>query len=175
MPTIMTHAVVPLVLAYAAGRDKVPGKLMAVGLVLAMLPDLDVVGFRLGVAYGDQLGHRGASHSLLVAVLFAGLPVVLLRPANRLIAFAFLTLSMASHGLLDMLTNGGMGVALFWPFEVERHFFAVTPVKVSPIGAGFFSDRGLAVMASEVQWIWLPAAVILGASLLARRVFDRRI
>ena len=31
---------------------------------LSLLPDADVVGFALGVQYGDPWGHRGATHSL---------------------------------------------------------------------------------------------------------------
>jgi hypothetical protein len=31
---------------------------------------------------------------------------------------------------------------------------------VSPIGIGFFSLRGLAVLWSELLWVWLPAATI---------------
>jgi len=27
------------------------------------------------------------------------------------------------HGLLDMITNGGKGVAFLWPFTSERFFF----------------------------------------------------
>ena len=40
---------------------------MAAWSALAMLPDLDVIGFALGVHYGDPWGHRGAAHSLLMA------------------------------------------------------------------------------------------------------------
>jgi hypothetical protein len=43
----------------------------AVGGLMAMLPDLDVIGFALGVRYGDPWGHRGAAHSLL-AILEVG-------------------------------------------------------------------------------------------------------
>jgi inner membrane protein len=30
---------------------------------------------------------------------------------------------MASHGVLDALTNGGHGIAFFSPFLNERYFF----------------------------------------------------
>src|SRR4029078_11729766 len=39
---------------------------------LSLLPDVDVIGFRLGVQYGAPWGHRGATHSLVFAVV-AGL------------------------------------------------------------------------------------------------------
>ena len=34
-----------------------------------MLPDADVIGFRLGVPYGGMLGHRGLTHSLIFACM----------------------------------------------------------------------------------------------------------
>lgn len=48
MPTIMTHAVIPVGLALAAGRELVPKRLLIVGAALAMAPDLDVLGLRWG-------------------------------------------------------------------------------------------------------------------------------
>jgi inner membrane protein len=52
----------------------------------------------------------------------------------------------ASHGILDAFTNGGLGIALFSPFDNSRYFFPFRPIQVSPIGAGFFSMRGLRVL-----------------------------
>jgi inner membrane protein len=50
-------------------------------------------------------------------------------------------LSAASHGLLDALTDGGLGVAFFSPFEQTRYFFPVRPVAVSPIGIREFFNE----------------------------------
>src|SRR5678815_3579050 len=66
----------------------------------------------------------------------------------------------ASHGLLDALTNGGRGIGFFAPFSNHRYFFPWRPIQVSPIGVGFFSPRGLRVLASEAGWIWVPSAII---------------
>src|SRR6266446_6372222 len=49
---------------------------MAWWSALSLLPDADVVGFALGVNYGDPWGHRGATHSftfLIVVGLAVGL------------------------------------------------------------------------------------------------------
>ena len=35
----------------------------------------------------------------------------------------YLFLSTASHGVLDALTDGGLGVAFFSPFDQTRYFF----------------------------------------------------
>ena len=66
---------------------------------------------------------------------------------------------MPSHGLLDMLTDGGKGVALFWPLSGKRLFFPRHEIEVSPLRLDrILSARGLEVAASELRWIWLPAA-----------------
>jgi len=169
MPTILAHAAVPLAMAVAVGTARIPASVAAAGVVLAMLPDTDVAGFALGIDYADQWGHRGASHSLAIAgVVAAGLSLCW-KSARSRAAFLFLTLAMASHGLLDMLTDGGLGVALLWPFDQARHFWPVTPIRVSPIGAGFFSARGVETLLSEALLIGLPAAILAGAGWSYRR------
>jgi inner membrane protein len=80
--------------------------------------------------------------------------------APRRLAFLFVSLSAASHGLTDMLTNGGRGVAVFWPLSDARFFWLVRPVEVSSIGLKALTDGSLAaVAASEATWILLPAVV----------------
>jgi len=169
LPTVFTHAIVPLALAVAAGRVRVSPKLAVVGAVLAVLPDADVVGFRLGIEYAHEWGHRGATHSIVFAALCAAVITAVWKEARSITAFAFLTLSMASHGLLDTLTNGGLGAALFWPFDNARIFAPETPILVSPIGRSFFSSRGMDTLVSEIWWIWLPCALIAVAGWGARR------
>ncbi len=160
MPTIFTHAIVPLAIAVAAGRGCISPKLAITGAAFAILPDADVVGFGLGVEYADEWGHRGATHSIVFAALCAGALALLWKEARSLTAFAFLTFAMASHGLLDTLTSGGLGAALWWPFDNSRIFAPYTPVRVSPIGADFFSARGLETLLSEMRWIWAPSIAL---------------
>jgi inner membrane protein len=159
MPTIFTHAIIPIAAGLALGRGRISVPIIATGAALSMLPDADVIGFKLGIAYADQLGHRGASHALLVAAAVAGLVTAFFRPPNWKLVYAFLFVSMASHGILDAFTSGGLGPALFWPFDDARYFAPVTPIRVSPIGMGFFSARGVVVILSELLWVWLPAAI----------------
>ena len=76
----------------------------------------------------------------------------------------------ASHGILDAMTDGGRGIAFFAPFDDTRYFLPFRPIKVSPIGIAFLSTRGLAVLWSELLWVWIPATIIAGATLLIRRL-----
>lgn len=71
MPSIITHAAVPLALWCAADRGRIPAWLLAAGVAAAMLPDADVLAFALHIPYADAFGHRGASHSLLFAGVLA--------------------------------------------------------------------------------------------------------
>ncbi len=161
----MTHATIPLALGLSLGPTRIARRVLVAGVVLAMLPDADVVGFALRIAYADPLGHRGASHAILVAIIVAALVGKILRPERRNRAFAFLCISMASHGLLDAFTSGGLGPALLWPLDNNRIFAPITPIRVSPIGAGFFSARAWPVLLSELIWVWLP---MIGVGLIIR-------
>lgn len=118
---------------------------------LALLPDADVIAFKLGIPYSAPWGHRGATHSLVFAAMVAvgvlGVARLLRLPPGRT---ALLTLlAVGSHGLLDALTDGGLGAALLWPFSNDRLFAPVRPLPVAPIGTRMFSSRGLYVVAVE--------------------------
>ncbi|MDV3515324.1 metal-dependent hydrolase [Stenotrophomonas sp. C1657] len=77
MPSIITHAAVPLALWCAADRGRIPPRLLGAGVIAAMLPDADVLAFALHIPYADAFGHRGASHSLLFAFVLAALAAAL--------------------------------------------------------------------------------------------------
>lgn len=130
---------------------------MALFAGLSLLPDLDIVAFAFGIPYSDPFGHRGASHSLVVAAV-AGLLASLVaprfgHPRRRLGMLVGLTIM--SHGLLDTLTDGGLGVALLWPFSPERFFAPWRPLPVAPLGARFLSAHGLHIALAELVW-FLP-------------------
>lgn len=170
MPTIMTHAAVPVAAALMIGPKRLGWPIIITGAVFAILPDADVIGLKAGIAYAEVWGHRGASHSLVFAAIMAALAIAVMRPPHWFLGYVFLFLAMASHGLLDMLTNGGLGAAILWPFDNGRYFWPVTPVAVSPIGvSNFLSARGARVLLSELIWIILPLAMLVaGAKIMAR-------
>src|SRR5262245_43206571 len=127
---------------------------MVVWAAISLLPDADVVGFRFGIAYGDAWGHRGASHSLVLAVVL-GLGFGFLAAAANLSGWRtglLACLVLASHGILDAFTDGGLGCALLWPFSDERFFAPWRPLPVAPIGARFFGPAGLRVAWVELAW-----------------------
>jgi inner membrane protein len=136
-----------------------------------MLPDIDSLGFFMGIPYGSFWGHRGFTHSLLFALIIALPCAVWLRGKFRSSwKFASLFfLAIASHGLLDAMTNGGLGVAFFSPFDLHRYFLPWRPILVSPIGVTrFLSTRGLRILVSEVIYVWCPALVLVGLASLCQ-------
>ncbi len=162
MPTILTHTAIPIAIGFGLGRNIIPPRLIAAGVAASVIPDLDVLAFRLNVAYSSDYGHRGFSHSLAFAAVL-GFLAVLIAPwlrAKRLTSFLFVLVSAAWHGLLDMLTNGGLGVALLWPYASERMFFPWQVIQVSPLSLWqFLGLKGWRVIASELLWVWLPASI----------------
>ncbi|UOQ70483.1 metal-dependent hydrolase [Hymenobacter cellulosilyticus] len=133
----------------------------------AVLPDADVVGFTFGVAYASLWGHRGLSHSILAAVVLASTLVGLARllrprnqpPVGRL--WALLFLATVSHGVLDAMTTGGLGVAFLSPWEPQRYFFGFRPIQVSPIGVKRFAGAAAwRVLRSEALWVGIPCLLL---------------
>jgi len=164
MPTILSHVAVPLALGLGSGV--VPKRLLFAGIIVSILPDIDVLAFRLNIAYSHDLGHRGVTHSVVFSLILALLALACSQQlrSSRFISFSFVGLSAVSHGLLDMITNGGLGVALWWPWSSERFFETWQVIEVSPLSLSrVFSARGFAVLQSELLWVWLPAVVVAAA------------
>jgi inner membrane protein len=178
--TVFSHAVAALGIGVCFYRPGVPKRVWALGALCAAIPDVDVIGFALGVDYGDPFGHRGFTHSLFFAALLALAVASLAFPRSlpnlgRFSLWAYLFLATASHGLLDAMTNGGLGVAFFAPLDNSRYFLPWTPIQVSPIGiTNFIADGGFSVFPSEFLWIWLPSVLLAAIVLLARRQESRR-
>jgi len=170
--SLISHAVVSISVGTCFYGVRAPTRVWVAGVVCSMLPDVDVLGFRFGVRYGDFWGHRGFTHSLLFAAVLATLTLILgftrgLPGISRLSLWTYFFIVTASHGLLDAMTNGGLGVAFFSPFDDKRYFLPWRPIRVSPIGLRhFFTDRGLAVIQSEFLWIWLPAGLLASLALI---------
>ena len=169
MPTILSHAAVPLALALGSGA--ISKRLFFAGVIACILPDIDVLAFRLNIAYSHDFGHRGFTHSVVFSFVLALLALVCSRQlrSSPMITFLFIGLSALSHPLLDMITTGGLGVTLWWPWSSERYFAAWQVIEVSPLSLSrVFSARGFTVLQSELLWIWLPAIVITATLFLIR-------
>ncbi|MEQ1546485.1 MAG: metal-dependent hydrolase [Methyloglobulus sp.] len=163
MASALSHVAVPAVLYASFKSDTVNLRLLLLAVLCSIFPDIDVIGFKFGIPYGSQWGHRGFTHSLFFALCLASLLTIFHRQlrSKPWAVFWLCFVSCASHAFLDAMTNGGLGVALYWSFSLERIFLPFRPIEVSPIGvSSFFSEWGLWVIASELVWVLLPALVV---------------
>jgi len=171
MSSIISHPFIPMALTAAFPPGTVSSDVALLGVLCSIVPDLDVIGFLFGIRYADRLGHRGLTHSVFFAISLSALLAFFFfqdGDGSRAAILLFLFLSTLSHPLLDAMTDGGLGVAFFAPFDHKRYFLPWRPIAVPPIGIGaFFSARGWQVMKSELRWIWLPSiAMFLIAHML---------
>jgi inner membrane protein len=181
MPSAFTHLFVSGVLGKTYTAGKMPLRFWVLSTVCAVLPDLDIIGFYFGIRYGDMLGHRGFLHSLSFALLVSVLVVVLAFPALRRFSkkwwgmLAYFFIVTASHGLLDSMTDKGMGVGFFIPFDNKRYFMPWRPIYASPMSISrFFTRAGLVVLIAEIIWIWLPLLLVYFGVSLYRKSKSRR-
>ena len=164
MPTAMTHYVLGLVAAKTVRPTKTMWRFVLLSMVCSALPDIDVLGFWAGIPYNHFFGHRGFFHSpffalllsvFVVAVFFARSEVF--RRKRGVVYFFLLT---ASHGLLDTMTSGGLGVAMLSPVSNARFLMPWQPLNAAPLGWGMFSERGVEILTCELFWILIPACVV---------------
>jgi len=170
MASIFGHAVVGFTLAKLVD-DKNFKWLLIVAIFSTILPDFDVIGFRLGVPYAHPFGHRGFTHSILFAILWALLLMFSIGRKHKVVWFFVILFSTLSHGLLDAMTSGGEGVGFLIPFNNDRVFFSFRAIKVSPLGIkNFFSIWGIKVLFSEFKYILLPCLLIFLVRFLIKKI-----
>ena len=164
MPSIPTHFFVGVALGQGADQKlRADWRFWVLAIVCSALPDVDVIGFHFGVKYGDLWGHRGMTHSILFAVLIGIAAGVFLGGSRAEITrqSILLFLITCSHGVLDAMTDGGLGVAFFSPFDATRYFLPWRPILVSPLSASrFFTTRGMSIVLNELVVVWVPMVVL---------------
>lgn len=173
MATVFSHALVGAAIVSLFPKKYRTKKSYALAALSAVVPDFDYLGFIQRVPYDSLWGHRGMTHSLIfalaIALLFAA--SAKLKDQKSYLGFVILFfLTTASHACLDACTNGGLGVAFYSPYNTLRYFFPWRPIQVSPMGIGFFSERGLMVLLSELYWVVLPCVMIF----LTRGILNKK-
>lgn len=178
MASVFAHLVVPAVAYVALKSNIINFRVFVLAAILSILPDADVIAFKFGIPYESPWGHRGFTHSLLFSGVMGALCAAFWRQLNShpLAIFVVCFIACASHALLDGMTNGGLGVALYWPLDHERYFLPYRPIEVSPIGVkAFFTERGIKVISSEVLWVFLPALFLATTARVARLKYEKHV
>jgi len=163
--SVFGHAIAAIGIGKLFPKKAITRKVFVLGAVSAMIPDVDVMAFQFGIQWESMWSHRGFTHSIFFAIVWALiLLVVFHRKAlftNKYRLGGYYFLATISHGLLDAITTGGNGITFFAPFSAERYFLPWRIIQVSPIGVkNFFSEWGIMVLQSEFFYIFLPSLVI---------------
>ena len=142
--------------------------------LLAVAPDLDTYAmFAFHIPRSSLFSHRGFFHSPFFLVLVCAFlaEIVARRYPWRVAASlaALWSIAAVTHPLLDMLTDGGTGVALLYPYSRDRIFFPWRPIHVSPLGIAQFFRRAGYILRSELPFDAGAFVLGLGALLLRRR------
>ena len=177
MPTVFTHALVGLTASQLCSPKEIQqdgrAKLLftALSIALPIAPDVDFLFIPIA-RHGSLLDHRGLFHSIAFALVLGLVATAFMvnqvqaMTRRRLWLFAYFSMITASHGLLDSMTRGPQGVALFAPFDNYRYFLPVRPMLPSPIWPSqFFSSYGAKVLGSEFLLVW----TVCCAALIAQR------
>ena len=177
MPMTTTHALVPLAAALALSARPTPWRLIIAAAVAAALPDMDWVAHHFfRVPYSSIYSHRGASHSLFAALAVGSFAALLHKrlKVDALTAGVVVAAAMASHGILDMMTDAGHGVAYLWPLSSARLFADWRPIHSGPVSMAHLLAQVFGRFRSELWQIILPmfalALALRAARLLSTRV-----
>lgn len=175
MCTFFTHAFSAVIAGKLAFTEKMPKRFWFGAMLCASISDADVIGFKFGIKYEDLFGHRGFSHSfvfalvLAVLVMFSDFKSIKRNTKKWWKLFLFFFFIVSSHGILDAMTDGGLGIAFFSPFDSTRYFLPWRPIAVPPIGVIiFFSELGVRTLMSEFLLVWLPLLTIWGITSFLR-------
>lgn len=176
MPLPLTHALVPLAGAIAISGRPVPWRLILVAGAAAIIPDIDSLSHHfLGVADNSIYSHRGIAHSLFTALAVGALAAAFHRSlqVRYLTAAVVISAAMASHGLLDMMTDGGRPVAYLWPLSSARLFADWRPLHGVEVDRSHFISWSMLRLASEFRQVIAPMMLAAIAFRAARRLNRR--
>ena len=161
MASVFGHSIVGYTISKVASKSH-SKKLILLAILSSILPDIDVLTFHFGIPYESPFGHRGFTHSILFAFIWAVCLVYVFGKNQKKLYFLVIFFSTISHGVLDAMTTGGRGVGFFVPFDDERYFFPFRMIKVSPLNVShFFSEWGWQVILSEIMFIAIPCLIVL--------------
>jgi inner membrane protein len=178
MASAFGHAFSALAIGAGFNTKLTNWKFWILGMACSVLPDADVITFKFGIAYGSFWGHRGFSHSFFFAFIIGLLATAIfyrkrVSIKERILLFTYFFMCTASHSILDAMTNGGLGVAFFSPFENSRYFFPWRPIQVSPLSVdSFFGERGQRVILSELIWVGIPGLILIFSARLIRKLLS---
>jgi len=162
MPSIPTHLLVGAALGQAAAQPmRSDWRFWTAALVCSALPDVDVIDSRLTCNMGF-VGHRGMTHSILFAALVELRPRCFSVEAERsfcgMLLCCFDDCVSWFSGCNDKRRSGN---CVLLAVRSDAILFPWKPILVSADWTrAISSQRGAAVLGSEIIYVWLPALAI---------------
>jgi inner membrane protein len=138
---------------------------MAWFAAVSLVADADFVLVALGAPKDSIWGHRGVSHSLLLAVV-AGVVCawVARRWGQKVLQWGVMGFAVyTSHLVFDCLNVGSLGVPWFWPLSWTNFTIPWSPIPSVRTASEFLTPLGLPVLAAEVVLFapfWIYALVL---------------
>jgi inner membrane protein len=173
MPTVYTHAMVGVSLAYLGLSRRTSWVYWLLAASLPVIADLDTLST---TSNSSIWGHRGFTHSLIFA-LGLGLTAAVLAGWYLRLGFwrsaALFSAIAASHALLDLFTTAGNGIALWWPISDARAG-PWGPIPVADIGFDWPNPVRSPAIRKELLWVWLPMGVAVLVMMLWRHALIQR-
>ncbi len=135
----LTQIVLGASVGEAVLGKKVGNKAMLYGAIAGTIPDLDVLSRNFVDTVTATEWHRGFSHSIFFALLFAPIFGWLISKIERKSQATFVDWTrlmfwgLVTHSILDSFTT--WGTQLFWPFETRlafKNIFVIDPLYTLP-------------------------------------------
>src|SRR3954447_19825663 len=162
--SVLGHVAIGVVAARAVtppeeDEERLAGRMVGLAL-LALLPDSDFILSALAPRV-ELLEHRGATHSLAVAVAIGLVVAFALSLSGNADALRWGLVAgavVASHGLIDTLGQTDLGVELFWPFSDIRvlapwHVLP-NPALYRPLVTNFFGELVIEALVCLPAWLY---------------------
>ncbi len=170
MPTPITHIIASIPMNSTVMRRTNTRKILFCSFLIAIIPDIDLLGYFFNIPINNIFGHRGFTHSLIFAFLLALAVSLIFWPEFKidkkrwLLIFLNFLLVALMHPLLDSFTDRNYGVALLSPFSNHRYSLPWAPINDKALGfwnyyiLGFMEIlkiEAIIILVSVVYtWLW---------------------
>lgn len=139
---------------------------------VALLPDLDFVTMEMGFR-GTPLDHRAMTHSLAFCVVAGALLGRLARAEHRVFVSMLAVLALASHAMLDAMSQSDPGPQILWPFSTSPIVALWRPIPGTDSYLQYFTPAALPTFGTELV-LSLPLIAVTAWILCRRSALDRQ-
>ena len=171
MPTIITHAVAGAAIAPALAPCGRRSEFTWIAAACAVLPDADVLGFSVGIAYDSMFAHRGFTRSPSLPDGSRGGDGRVSEQSPGSQSCSNLRLHFCGDGFTrhsGRVHKRRTGRGILPALDPTRYFFPAPLILVSPIGLNGFLGQRAQARPKEMQRVRPPSICVFLAARLTR-------